>query len=102
MGSEMCIRDSIYIDKNRIDKVLYTNNPKGIPMSLIKTQNSETEAEFVAAEIKKAIRNSKGLIQYKDIAILMRMNFISRQFETTFRHSKIPFTMVLFLGGTFK
>lgn len=68
-------------------------------MSLIKTQNSETEAEFVAAEIKKAIRNSKGLIQYKDIAILMRMNFISRQFETTFRHSKIPFTMVLFFWG---
>lgn len=63
-------------------------------MSLIATHNAESEAEFVAAEIHKAIRFSKGLIQYKDIAVLMRMNFISQQFENVFRKQKIPFTMV--------
>lgn len=83
-----------YIDQSRVSKTLYTNNPRGVPMSVITPQNSEDEANFVAAEIKKTIRNSKGLIQYKDIAVLMRMNFISRAFESTFRLNKIPFTMV--------
>lgn len=82
------------LDDKRIDKLLYTNNPEGIPISLISTQDSQSQADFVAAEIKKAIIYSKGLIQYKDIAILMRMNFISQQFESTFRLNKIPFTMV--------
>lgn len=83
-----------YIDQSRVSKTLYTNNPRGVPMSIIKTQDSEAEASFVAAEIKRAIRESKGLIQYKDIAVLMRMNFISRAFESTFRLNKIPFAMV--------
>jgi DNA helicase-2/ATP-dependent DNA helicase PcrA len=63
-------------------------------MSLISTQSPQSQAEFVAAEIKKAIIYSKGLIQYKDIAVLMRMNFISRDFESVLRLNQIPFTMV--------
>lgn len=63
-------------------------------MALVATYDAQSEAEFVAAEIHKAIKYSKGLIQYKDIAILMRMNFISQQFENVFRKQKIPFTMV--------
>ncbi|KAI8088310.1 P-loop containing nucleoside triphosphate hydrolase protein [Thamnidium elegans] len=81
-------------DHSRVSKTLYTNNPRGVPMSLVSVQNSAAEAGFVAAEIKKAVKNSKGLIQYKDIVVLMRMNFISREFESVFRLNKIPFTMV--------
>ncbi|KAG2195912.1 hypothetical protein INT47_002685 [Mucor saturninus] len=42
-------------DEQRIDKLLYTNNPEGIPISLITTQDPKSQADFVAAEIKKAI-----------------------------------------------
>lgn len=82
------------LDKTRIDKALYTNNPDGIPISLISTHNEESQAEWVAKEIKKVMTYSKGLIQYKDIAVLMRMNFISQQFEKVFRKHKIPFSIV--------
>ncbi|KAI9478113.1 MAG: P-loop containing nucleoside triphosphate hydrolase protein [Benjaminiella poitrasii] len=81
-------------DKTRIDKSLYTNNPEGIPIHLVKTRDEDSQAELVAKEIKKVVTYSKGLIQYKDIAVLMRMNFISQQFERTFRSHKIPFTIV--------
>lgn len=85
---------TITIDTKRIDKNLYTNNPEGIPISLISTHDPITQAEFVAAEIKKALIYSKGLIQYKDIAVLMRMNAFSQNLEQIFRLNKIPFTMV--------
>ena len=81
-------------DKKRINKSLYTNNPEGIPMSLISTANSQTEAEFVATEIKKAMHYSKGILEYKDFAVLMRMNFLSEKFEHAFREHNIPYTMV--------
>jgi DNA helicase-2/ATP-dependent DNA helicase PcrA len=61
---------------------------------LISTHNEESQAEWVAKEIKKVMTYSKGLIQYKDIAVLMRMNFISQQFEKVFRKHKIPFSIV--------
>lgn len=44
-------------------------------MSLIKTHDSQAEANFVGSEIKRAIKNSKGLIQFKDIDVLTRMDF---------------------------
>lgn len=84
----------VYLDKKRHDKNLYTNNPAGVPISFIDTPNEETQAEFVAAEIKRVIKYSKGLITFKDIAVLMRMNYISQKFEHTFRKHKIPYTVV--------
>lgn len=77
-----------------MDKALYTNNPTGIPISLITTTDEKRQAEFVAYEIGKLINYSKGLVQYKDIAILMRANYSFRQFERTFRVHKIPFLLV--------
>jgi DNA helicase-2/ATP-dependent DNA helicase PcrA len=82
------------LDKTRIDKALYTNNPDGIPISLVSTYNEESQAEWVAKEISKVMKYSKNLIEYKDIAVLMRMNFISQQFEKVFRKHKIPFSIV--------
>ncbi|CAO0794680.1 unnamed protein product [Mucor circinelloides] len=81
-------------DVKRIDKSLFTNNPRGIPISLISTRNEDEQAEFVAKEIKKVIKYSKGLVTYKDFAVLMRMNYISQKFEATFRKQRIPFTII--------
>ncbi|KAL0140428.1 P-loop containing nucleoside triphosphate hydrolase protein [Mucor lusitanicus] len=81
-------------DVKRIDKSLYTNNPAGIPISLISLRDEDDQATFVAKEIKKIIKYSKGLLDYKDFAVLMRMNYISQKFEATFRSHRIPFTII--------
>ncbi|KAI8638789.1 P-loop containing nucleoside triphosphate hydrolase protein [Parasitella parasitica] len=81
-------------DVTRIDKSLYTNNPVGIPISILSTRNEDTQAEFVAKEIKKVIKYSKGLVSFKDFAVLMRSNFTSRKFEATFRKLRIPFSII--------
>ncbi|CEP07455.1 hypothetical protein [Parasitella parasitica] len=73
-------------DDTRIDKALYTNNPVGIPITILSTRNEDTQAEFVAKEIKKVIKYSKGLLSFKDFAVLMRMNSTSLKFESTFRN----------------
>lgn len=83
-----------FTDRSRFDKSLRTNNPDGKPIFRISTDDEKTQAEFVATEIRKIINGSMGLINYKDIAVLMRMNFISREFESVFKHHKIPFTIV--------
>ncbi|KAI8048251.1 P-loop containing nucleoside triphosphate hydrolase protein [Thamnidium elegans] len=80
-------------DAERMNKALYTNNPVGIPISLIKTADEKKQAEYVAYEISKVVDYSQGLIQYKDIAILIRANFITHQFERILRKHQIPFNL---------
>lgn len=81
-------------DSSRFNKSLRTKNPDGVPIFRVSTDDEESQAEFVASEIRNIISGSMGLINYKDIAVLMRMNFISREFEGVFRRHKIPFIMV--------
>ncbi|CEG78325.1 hypothetical protein RMATCC62417_12954 [Rhizopus microsporus] len=81
-------------DPDRIEKSLFTDNPRGIPISIISVHDHLKQSEFVASEIRKVVTYSKGLIQYKDIAILMRMNYISNDLETAFRNHKIPYVVV--------
>ncbi|XP_037032641.1 ATP-dependent DNA helicase PcrA-like [Bradysia coprophila] len=81
-------------DKSRIEKSLHTDNPIGKPILKIQTSDESAQAQFVAMEIKKIIDGSKGMVGYKDFAVLMRMNATSQQFEQCFRANKIPFTIV--------
>ncbi|KAL9556856.1 hypothetical protein MBANPS3_001678 [Mucor bainieri] len=70
-----------------------TSNPQGVPISLISVYNEFEQAEFVACEIKRMVRASKGLIKYGDCAVLIRMHSISHHFESTFRRHQIPFNI---------
>ncbi|KAI9253027.1 P-loop containing nucleoside triphosphate hydrolase protein [Sporodiniella umbellata] len=81
-------------DSTRIDKTLFTKNGNGIPISLASVGDQKNQAEFVACEIRKIISYSKGLINYSDIAVLMRMNFISNDVENAFRSHSIPYVVV--------
>lgn len=87
---------SLLKDNSRIDKSLHTDNPIGKPILKIQTSDESTQAQFVAKEIRNIIDGSKGMISYKDFAVLMRMNATSQQFEHCFRANKIPFTIVSF------
>lgn len=91
-----------FLDSSRFNKSLRTTNPDGKPIFRISTDDESSQAEFVATEIQTVITASMGLINYKDIAVLMRMNFISREFEAVFRHHKIPFTIVNSMAYNYK
>lgn len=83
-----------FLDKSRIDKSLHTDNPVGKPILKITTSDESAQAQFVAKEIKNIINGAKGLVSYRDFAVLMRTNSTSQQFERAFRANKIPFTIV--------
>lgn len=79
---------------NRIEKTLWTDNPKGEPISVLSCQSDTDESENVAANIKKAILKNK--IDFQNIAILYRTNAQSRSIEDALRRSGIPY---LIIGG---
>lgn len=62
-------------------------------MCLISLENNQEQAKFILEEIQRCIRDSQGLIKYRDIAILMRMTYISQDFEKVLRKNHIPYKM---------
>ncbi|KAI8089876.1 P-loop containing nucleoside triphosphate hydrolase protein [Halteromyces radiatus] len=81
-------------DKARRPRHLFTNNHEGAPISLMKLETEVDEANAVAMEIKRILKYSNGLIGYKDIAVMFRMNFLTRNFEKAFTQAKIPYVLV--------
>lgn len=73
---------------------MFTNNDAGTPISILKVRKDIMETETVAEEIKRIIKYSRGLIKYKDIAILFRMNYLTFNFEQSFNNAQIPYVLV--------
>ncbi|MFA7289174.1 MAG: UvrD-helicase domain-containing protein [Melioribacteraceae bacterium] len=85
--------DSI-IKKNteQIAKTLWTENPEGEEITLVKCSDEKDEAFQIAKKIKKEISTKK--LSLNDIAILYRTNAQSRALEDAFRREKIPYKIV--------
>ncbi|ORX44939.1 UvrD/REP type DNA helicase [Hesseltinella vesiculosa] len=81
-------------DSNRPDRELFTDNDNGALISLMQTNSDVLEAETVATEIERIIKYTKGLVNYKGIAVLFRMNYLTFNFEQAFTRAKIPFVVV--------
>jgi DNA helicase-2/ATP-dependent DNA helicase PcrA len=81
----------IKFNKNRKAKVLWTKDKKGEKIKLYKAMNEEDEANFIYTITKRLIDSG---YQYKDIAVLFRMNSQSRIFEEVFREYDIPYKMI--------
>ena len=73
-------------NRRRLGKTLWTGKPAGAPVELAVLEDQEAEARFCAAQL------SDG--QLAGSAILYRMNFQSRPFETLFTSLRIPFRVV--------
>lgn len=73
-------------------KALWTENSSGTLVHFRQFLNGYEEAEFVAGEISKKVR--EGKCQYKDCAILYRTNAQSRLFEEKFLMANIPYKIV--------
>lgn len=74
-------------------KELFTKNPAG-PEPLIHTGclNAREEALFVVSRIREEM--VRHHLQYKDFAILYRINAYSRAFEDELRAARIPYRLV--------
>lgn len=85
---------SVLIDHNkqRKKKDLVTDNPQGDPVNVVTFDNGLDEAEGVVVRIKEAVKSGK--FRYRDHAIFMRINALTRSLESAFVKHGVPFQIV--------
>lgn len=77
-------------NKNRIKKDLIPNLPGGLPPVCHFARNAEAEAKWMAEEIEKL--HASG-ISYRDICILYRAHYVTRNVEDALLKAGIPYTI---------
>lgn len=80
----------IKFNKSRFDKVLYTENDDGQDVFYYHAMSESDEADFV---VRNIIRVHNAGTPYNEIAILMRLNALSRSFEEKLLAYNIPHIM---------
>lgn len=78
----------------RKGKTLWTNADAGDPLTLYVAQNENDEAQYVAMKIMEDYGRGEN---FRDHAILYRMNAQSNQMEYAFKRNGIPYRII---GGT--
>jgi DNA helicase-2/ATP-dependent DNA helicase PcrA len=79
-------------NKQRKKKSLVTDNEPGEPVRVITFDNGLDEAEGIALRIKEAVK--EGKFGYKDHAVFMRINALTRSLESAFVKHGVPFQIV--------
>jgi ATP-dependent DNA helicase UvrD/PcrA len=79
-------------NKKRKPKTLVTANAQGGPVTTLLFETGVDEAEQVVKRIKDAV--DKGERHYRDFAILLRVNALTRALETAFVRQRVPFQIV--------
>jgi DNA helicase-2/ATP-dependent DNA helicase PcrA len=79
-------------NKQRKPKDLITDNPAGQPVTLLTFETGVDEADGVARRIREAV--TAGTRSYRDFAILLRINALTRGLETAFVQQRVPFQIV--------
>ena len=87
--------NSIIINNTtRKSKKLWSEYSDGDLIKLYEADDEDDESNFVLTMIKRLVNND---ISYKDIAILFRINSLSRPLEETFKYYNVPYSVI---GGT--
>lgn len=76
---------------NRSDKKLWTENPSGLPVTVIECENDMDESDFVISEIRALYRQ---LGSYNNFVVLYRMNAQSRLMEEAMLRHSIPYRLI--------
>jgi DNA helicase-2/ATP-dependent DNA helicase PcrA len=79
-------------NKQRKPKDLVTENPAGQPVAILTFESGLDEAEGVARRIRDAVQAGKRA--YRDFAVFMRINALSRALETAFVKQRVPYQIV--------
>ena len=75
----------------RLDKKLWTHNPRGGPIVFCRAEDERAEAAFVAEEVRRLAAGGRPL---REMAILYRTHAQSRPFEEAFLARSIPYRIV--------
>lgn len=81
--------DIIAKNKLRVEKDLFTKNPKGDKVFHGHFESPKQEASWIADTVKTALKKYNP----KDIVVLYRMHFLSRTIEEEFIRQKIPYVI---------
>jgi DNA helicase-2/ATP-dependent DNA helicase PcrA len=79
-------------NRNRKPKDLFTDNPQGPPVTVLTFETGLDEAEGIAQRIAAAARPGKR--SFRDFAVFLRVNALSRTLETAFVKHRVPFQIV--------
>src|SRR5262249_18706673 len=79
-------------NQQRKPKDLVTDNPQGMPVTVLTFENGQHEAEGIAQRIRAAVE--KGQRHYRDHAIFLRINALTRELEKVFTNQRVPFQIV--------
>jgi len=79
-------------NKQRKKKELVTDNEQGPPVNVLTFDSGLDEAEGVVVRIKEAVKG--GRFKYRDHAIFMRINALTRSLESAFVKHGVPFQIV--------
>ncbi|NOQ50255.1 MAG: AAA family ATPase [Mycoplasmataceae bacterium] len=82
------------IDYNK-DRITFDNvatKPSGAPIAVLEGNSKAHEAWLVVNQIREL--KAKNNLDYHDMAIIYRANYISREFETQLINTRIPYILV--------
>lgn len=79
----------ISYNTNRITKNLWTENEEGVRIEKYTAFNESEEGEYIASTIKSLVDYAG--YKYNDIAILVRLNALTRNFEEKLMNYNIPY-----------
>ncbi|KAK4054001.1 ATP-dependent DNA helicase srs2 [Microbotryomycetes sp. JL221] len=91
LGAAMAI---VQQDKKRINKGLKASHVNGSNVVIHHAGTAFDEAQFIAAQIKHLRAHTGNLIEFGDVAILLRYGALSRNIEVAFQKESIPYRMV--------
>jgi DNA helicase II / ATP-dependent DNA helicase PcrA len=80
----------IGLNKGRKKKTLWTSSGDGEPITFLRAENHSEEGRYIAGEIDRLVGRT-GRHAYCDIAILYRLNALSRTLEAALREQGIPY-----------
>jgi len=76
----------------RKEKQLWTENARGVPITVYEAYDENDEANYIAREVSRSVK--RGLARWRDFAIMYRMNAQSRAVEQAFLGHNVPYQMV--------
>src|SRR5205085_2532384 len=79
-------------NRQRKPKDLLTDNAAGMPVTVLTFETGMDEADRIARRIHDAVEAGKR--SYRDFAIFLRVNALSRGVETAFVKQRVPFQIV--------
>ncbi len=78
-------------NRGRKAKKLWTSSGSGDPITFLRADSHSEESRYIAAEIVRQAKMSQHKHPFRDMAILYRLNALSRNLEFAFREQGVPY-----------